>query len=202
VRAMAEDAEGALWVTGVGGPLVRLVDGHFVRPPIVKGLRTTPARSMLSSRDGAFWLSLDRTGLLRIAAGGVQVYDARQGLEAEMVYQLLEDDAGELWMGTNKSILRVSRASLDAVAEGRRSTLEVVSFESTDRRAGVVASAIRQPSAWKTRNGRLWFATGRGPLSIDPRAARPPTWSSPRGPSSSASRPATTIGSGTRKGRP
>jgi signal transduction histidine kinase/ligand-binding sensor domain-containing protein len=179
VRAMAEDAAGSLWVTGVGGPLVRWEGGRFVRPAMLRGLRTTPVRSMLLDREGAFWLSVDRSGLLRVSPAGVQQFDARQGLEAELTYQLLEDDGGDLWLGTNKGILRVPMSSFDAVAEGRRTSLEVASFETTDRRAGVVASTIRQPSAWKRRDGGLWFATLRGPLSIDPRrlptnSVRPP----------------------------
>jgi signal transduction histidine kinase len=36
----------------------------------------------------------------------------------------------------------------------------------------VVASAIRQPSAWKGRDGRLRFATLRGVVEIDPRQVR------------------------------
>src|SRR6185436_1113364 len=99
-------------------------------------------------------------------------FDGRQGLEAEILYQLLEDDDGDLWLGTNKSVLRLSRAGIDAVREGRRATLEVVSFETTDRRAGVVASAIRQPSAWKGRDGRLRFATQRGVVDVYPRQVR------------------------------
>ena len=90
-----------------------------------------------------------------------------------MLYQLLEDDAGDFWVGTNKSLLRIARASLDTGADGERPVSpEVVALDTTDRRTGVVASAIRQPSAWKTRSGRLWFATARGAVSVDPRRVR------------------------------
>ena len=172
VRAIAEDASGALWVSGVGGPVVRWESGRFVRPAILRGFKGSPVRSMLTDRSGAFWLSVDRSGLLRVGRDGVRLYDARQGLEAEILYQLLEDDDGDLWLGTNKSVLRLSRAGIDAVREGRRGMLEVVSFETTDRRAGVVASAIRQPSAWKGGDGRLRFATQRGIVDVDPRQVR------------------------------
>jgi signal transduction histidine kinase/ligand-binding sensor domain-containing protein len=172
VRAIAEDGAGTLWVSGLGGPVVRWENGRFVRPASLRGFRTSPVRSMLTDRSGAFWLSVDRSGLLRVGRDGVRLFDGRQGLEAEILYQLLEDDDGDLWLGTNKSVLRLSRAGIDAVREGRRATLEVVSFETTDRRAGVVASALRQPSAWKGRDGRLRFATQRGVVEIDPRQIR------------------------------
>jgi signal transduction histidine kinase len=173
VRAIAEDASGALWVSGIGKPVVRWEGGQFVRPSMLRGGKASPVRAMLTDHAGIFWLSVDRTGLWRVARDGARVFDARQGLEAEILYQVLEDDGGDLWLGTNRSILRLSRASLDAVAAGRQATLEVVSFETTDRRAGVVAAAIRQPSAWKGRDGRLRFATQRGVVVIDPREVRP-----------------------------
>jgi signal transduction histidine kinase/ligand-binding sensor domain-containing protein len=172
LRAIAEDGTGTLWVSGLGGPVVRWENGRFVRPANLRGFRTSPVRSMLTDRSGAFWLSVDRSGLLRVGRDGVRLFDGRQGLEAEILYQLLEDDDGDLWLGTNKSVLRLSRPGIEAVREGRRTNLEVVSFETTDRRAGVVASAIRQPSAWKGRDGRLRFATQRGVVEIDPRQVR------------------------------
>jgi signal transduction histidine kinase len=50
--------------------------------------------------------------------------------------------------------------------------VQTVAFESTDRRAGVVTERVRQPSAWKGRDGRLWFITDQGAVVIDPRAVR------------------------------
>jgi ligand-binding sensor domain-containing protein len=173
VRSLAEDPQGTLWVGGMGIPnLVHLEGERFVRPGELHRRRLSPVRSMWSDRGGTFWLSADRSGLLRLRGGDAQLFDAHRAFDADMLYQLLEDDAGDLWVGTNKGLARIGRASLDAAAEGQRPGPEVITFDTTDQRTGVVASAIRQPSAWKARDGRLWFATTRGAVSVDPRRVR------------------------------
>jgi signal transduction histidine kinase/ligand-binding sensor domain-containing protein len=171
VRMIAEDHAGGLWISGLGRPpFARLAAGKFVRPEPLRERRLGPVRAMLADRRGVFWLTVGGTGLLGIGpGGGVRVVDARETLDADMLYQLLEDDAGDFWVGTTRSILRVSRAGLDARADGRRTAPEVVSFELTDHRSGVVASETKQSSALKARDGRLWFVTAQGAVTIDPR---------------------------------
>jgi ligand-binding sensor domain-containing protein/signal transduction histidine kinase len=175
VRSLAEDAQGTLWIGGMGIPPIVHLDSsgqRFVRPGGLHKRRLSPVRSMWTDRSGAFWLSADRSGLVRLRGTDVKQFDARRAFDAEMLYQMLEDDAGDFWIGTNKGLVRIARASLDAAADGQRPGPEVISFDTTDRRTGVVASAIRQPGAWKARDGRLWFATTRGAVSIDPRGVR------------------------------
>jgi signal transduction histidine kinase/ligand-binding sensor domain-containing protein len=178
VRVMTEGPDGAIWTSGMGG-VARFENGRFARPALLPERKLGPIRSLVTDREGTLWISAERTGLFRIRNGQVALFDATRGLDTEMIYHLQDDDAGDLWIGTNKSILRVTRSSLDAVADGRRPTLEVISFETTDRRAGVVATQLKQPSAWKARDGRLWFVTRQGAVTIDPRRVRtnaiPPT---------------------------
>ena len=171
VRVMTAEPDGTMWISGMGG-LARLEGDRFVRPSPLRDQKIGPVRSLLTDRGGAIWLSSERAGLFRVRNGKVFLYDGARGLDSDMIYQLSEDDAGDLWIGTNKSILRATRPSLEAVAEGRRAGLEVVSFETTDRRAGVVASQLKQPSAWKARDGRLWYVTRQGAVVIDPRKVR------------------------------
>jgi signal transduction histidine kinase/ligand-binding sensor domain-containing protein len=171
VRGLTDEPDGTLWVSGMGG-LGRLENGRFVRPTPLRDYKLGPIRSLLTDREGVLWLSAERVGLFRIKEGKPFLYDASRGLDIDMIYQLRDDDAGDLWIGTNKSIVRVTRSSLDAVADGRRPTLEVMSFESTDRRAGVVAAPLKQPSTWRGHDGRIWFVTRQGAVTIDPRRVR------------------------------
>jgi signal transduction histidine kinase/streptogramin lyase len=167
LRAVAEDARGTLWVSAVGG-LVRLEHDRFVPgPPELSGVR-----AMVASRDGSFWLTTVGKGLARLAGGDLHLFAGGSGLDPDRLSQMLEDDAEDLWIGVHNKIIRVDRASLDAVAEGRRASVQSLAFESTDRRAGVVTERVRQPSAWKGRDGRLWFITDQGAVVIDPHAVR------------------------------
>jgi signal transduction histidine kinase len=169
LRAVAQDGQGAIWVSAVGG-LVRADRDRFVVPALERGLGGV--RAMLASRDGSFWMSTVGMGLLRVRDGRVRAFDAHSGLDLDRLSQLLEDDAENLWVGAHNKILRIDRASLDAVADGRRATVDSLAFETTDHRAAVIAERVRQPSAWKASDGRLWFVTDQGPVVIDPRHVR------------------------------
>jgi signal transduction histidine kinase/ligand-binding sensor domain-containing protein len=169
VRALAEDEAGVLYVSGVGG-LVRRSGDAFVKTTPLASKIAGAVRSMLLDSEGAFWMTTGRVGLVRVLHGRAVTFDAKVGLEPDMLYGVLEDNDGDLWIGTNKSILRVSRSSLEAVAEQRHTAVQVASFETTDRRAGIIAAQLHQPSALKASDGALWFLTQNGPVRIDPRA--------------------------------
>jgi signal transduction histidine kinase/ligand-binding sensor domain-containing protein len=174
VRHMVEDASGALWVSGVQGGLVSWQGGRFARPAIMDlvARKKGAIRSMLLDPAGVLWLAAERDGLIRIEGNQPFVHDASKGMPQSLLYQLLEDDAGDVWIGTHNSIVRVSRSSLDAVAAGQRSGVDAVSFETLDRRSGTVAAELKQPSAWKSRDGRLWFVAAQAVITIDPRRVR------------------------------
>jgi signal transduction histidine kinase/ligand-binding sensor domain-containing protein len=178
VHAIAEDASGLLWVS-VGDALMRRDTDRFSSVGLPGGARFGRVEGLLADKQGALWISSIRAGLWRLLQGRFSFFDVEAAVDADTLYQLIEDDAGDLWVGTNRSVARISRASLEAVAAQRGRGLEVVSFENTDRRRGVVAAERRQPGLWKARDGRLWFATQQGPLSVDPRRVRanvvPPT---------------------------
>jgi signal transduction histidine kinase/ligand-binding sensor domain-containing protein len=169
IRGVAVDGQGVVWVLGLGG-LVRSEGQHFVKAdPLAAFDRKGPVRSLYRDRQGALWLTATRAGLVRVSGGRPFVFDDAVGFDVEMPYQMLEDDNGDFWIGTNNSVVRVSRASLDLVAERKRPAVAVATFETTTMHAGVVAAAPRQPGAWKAADGRLWFVTQQGAVTIDPR---------------------------------
>jgi signal transduction histidine kinase len=75
-------------------------------------------------------------------------------------------------VGAGSGIRRISRASIDELERGRRTRLDVMSFDVSDQGREVGATRTRQPGAWKGRDGRLWFATQRGVVSVDPARVR------------------------------
>jgi signal transduction histidine kinase len=85
-----------------------------------------------------------------------------------MINHLLEDDDGHFWIGRNRGIFRVNRRELIAVAEGSAVPMHCVIFDATDGLVSSETNAGRQPGACKTRDGQLWFPTGRGVVVIDP----------------------------------
>ena len=108
-------------------------------------------------------------GISRISGGKITAYTKASGLPESDVYQMLEDNSHNFWVSSRTGLLRVSRADLDDVAEGRKKTLEVDVFGAAD---GIQGSSDfnfgYHPSACKLHDGTLWFPTYGGVVTVDP----------------------------------
>ena len=122
---------------------------------------------------GVLWAGTFRGGLLRLHDGRFERYTTARGLPSNIICQILEDQSRQLWIGSHHGIFRVSKASL-ATADG---PLDIVGYGRSDGLPALECSGNYQPAATAGRDGRLWFATPKGLVSIDPRdagLARPP----------------------------
>jgi signal transduction histidine kinase/ligand-binding sensor domain-containing protein len=172
VRGMQEDDAGTLWVTSVGG-LGRVQDGKLIRAQAQRpeSTATKADRGISRDSDGTLWFGAGAS-LMRLRNGAFRAFTAAHGLTGDWLFQVMPDDHGNLWIATSRAIMRVSKHELEDVDKGRRERVAVVSFETSDKRREVAARRSRTPGAWKTRDGRLWFATLSGVVTIDPRQVR------------------------------
>jgi diguanylate cyclase (GGDEF)-like protein len=92
----------------------------------------------------------------------------RAGDLPHQVFAILGDDVGFLWMSSNAGVFRVPRSALDAVAEGRRDRIDSIRYGHRDGMVSSQCNGSSQPAGWKTSDGRLWFATAGGAVSVDP----------------------------------
>ncbi len=112
VRCVLEDGSGALWIGTQGGGLNRLdrSAGAFTR------WRADPADPGSLSNDYVFALHEDAAGNLWAGTygGGLNRFDrktgrferitASDGLASDLVYGILEDERGRLWVSSNKGL--------------------------------------------------------------------------------------------------
>jgi two-component sensor histidine kinase len=82
---------------------------------------------------------------------------------------ILEDGQGRLWVSHDRGIYRVRKSDLDAVAAGQRPWVPCVNYDEADGMLARETSGERcQPAGCRARDGRLWFATAKGVVAIDP----------------------------------
>lgn len=173
VRALLETRDGTLWAGTARGGLSRSTGGtdrSFTTLTRRDGLSRDTVWALLEDRDGVLWAGTDG-GLDRIEQGRITSFGPRQGLPDGGVNSLLEDDDGHLWIGHDHGIYRVGREEFSAVAAGRAARVRCVPFGVADGMA--VAECNGQtatPAAVKTADGRLWFATPKGVVVVDPHA--------------------------------
>src|SRR5579871_1655816 len=176
---MAEDHEGRVWIGSNGNGLSVHENGHF---RTLGAAEQPPERDIsglfVDSRDD-LWVMTDRRGLFRRrhgAAPGSKQWDefgVREGLGDKLVSLMLEDASGTLWASTAKGIVRLEREKIEAVAEGRASSLDPVTIDRTDGLLNPeVSGGGFDPTGLRDRDGRLWFSTIDGIAVIDPSQLR------------------------------
>ncbi len=155
-----------LWV-GTDLDLCRIdgVDSGLGAPPTcLSGQPNMPEGMVLTlheDRDGTLWAGTFSHGLLRVRDGGIKVLTQRQGLFHDSHYSILEDAQERFWMSGPTGIVRVERAALDAVAEGRMNKVQARLFGTIDG-LPVDETTGGGMCATQSRDGRMWFATPRG----------------------------------------
>lgn len=148
-RDFSEDASGRIWVTDrrrgyrqVAGP--QTAGGRF------RALDGENGHSVIHDRKGTAWVATQGNGLLhvggRTASGrvkDVERFHVSNGLVNDVVVSLLEDREGNIWVGTQSGLSRLSPRSIMSLTG-----------------LGVTGNAVRSVVAG--RDGSVWAATAGG----------------------------------------
>jgi len=172
VGVMYEDANGALWAGTQDGGLNRIAGARATSFTTRNGLSSDLVLSLYEDRTGALWVGTAGGGLNRYKSGRWKTITTKEGLFDDSVFAILEDNNGFLWMSCNKGIFRVPRQQLDAVAEGLQQKVRSVAYARADGMKSRECNGGTQPAAWKTADGKLWFATNQGVAMIDTNTVR------------------------------
>jgi signal transduction histidine kinase len=95
-------------------------------------------------------------------------FTVESGLPSDVICQILDDQAGNFWIGSHHGIFKVAKKDLNAFARGEQSSVPCVSYGLYDGLPTLECSSGYQPAAWRSSDGRLWFATFKGIVSIQP----------------------------------
>jgi PAS domain S-box-containing protein len=130
-----------------------------------------PVTSLHDDQEGNLWLAGRVPGItkFRKSDGRVTRYAQREGLFDESPTRILTDRHDNLWMSTADGIYMVSRADLDAVAEGRIPSVTLIHYGSQDgMKTSEASPETNQPAGWRMQDGKLWFTTRKGAVIVDP----------------------------------
>jgi hypothetical protein len=83
------------------------------------------------------------------------------GLEQTTIHAILSDDGGHLWFATENGIARCD-------CDGAGGTSHWFEFGPADGLRSRETATNSHPSAWRSRDGDLWFATPKGVVEVDP----------------------------------
>jgi len=171
VHAIADDADGNLWV-GTGGGLICLRDGRITEFHKKDGLPSEDISSLLADADGALWIGTRGNGLARFAKNRWTYYTTGEGLAGNSIGYLVEDNETNLWLGSNSGLMRITKKSLDDVANGVAHSINCRAYVEGDGLLTRECTEGSQPAAYAETNGTLWFPTTRGLVFVNPAALK------------------------------
>ena len=167
IRVIYQDREGNIWI-GTNDGLSKWRDGKFTNYREKDGLIGGVILALYEDAAGDLWIGTVGGGLVRMRNGKFTSYTRKQGMFADAAFEILEDDHGSLWMSCFEGLYRVRKKDLDDFDAGKISTLRCASYGKPEGLASVQCNGVAKPAGWKSRDGRLWFATTKGVAVVDP----------------------------------
>jgi signal transduction histidine kinase len=154
-----------LWIGTLDG-LARLRDGHINTFTKKDGLSGDTITALAEDAHGTIWIGTKGAGLSALTTTGF-ISLHRNDLP-QTIDSILQDDRGNLWLGSSRGIIRVSAAALINCGSLSTCNPHPVSYGRADGMPTEEAVGVGHPAAWRTTEGLLWFATRRGVAVTDP----------------------------------
>lgn len=112
IKKLYEDSSGVLWIATSGGGLNRRDpgDGRFKHymfdPENANSPGSNNLEAIIESHDGYLWIGSGGGGFCRFDRNKETFvrYNTKNGLPANTVYGILEDDKGNLWLSTSNGL--------------------------------------------------------------------------------------------------
>jgi len=162
LKCFHRDSQGSLWVGTFGAGLYRLKQGKLTAYTTKEGLVHDEVECIYEDKQGILYIGT-RGGLSLLDNGKFTNYTTKSGLIDSYIYYILEDDVGYLWLTGRTGISRISKKDLSDFIVGKIKKINPVLFNESN--------GIKSPLSTfgiKTRDGRLWFATSKGAVVVDP----------------------------------
>jgi signal transduction histidine kinase len=165
---LAPDHQGGIWIASGNDTLTFYKDGSARSISLNRPDSSFSVSEIIVDSDDALLVATTE-GLFRWDNQHWQVLDSHNGLPSDLVYSVLRDNDGAVWVRCQKGLARISEPEFDKWRHQIDSKPVMDVFDSFDgARSGGSAVPV-QPRATKTADGRLWFVAGTIVQVINPK---------------------------------
>ena len=165
VGAMARDASGDLWVATLAG-LSRLHNNTIQNFTTADGLSSNVVTALLARKDGTLVIGTQDHGW-NVWDGHKFSAVGHDQTDQTSIHAILDDGGGHLWFATGNGIARCDANDMRGAGAGQICS-HWMEFSTADGLRGRETATNSHPSAWRSRDGHLWFATPKGLVEVDP----------------------------------
>ncbi len=171
VRNIAEDRERNLLISSDSGLIRMSLDTFEFTETLdrASGLATDVVAATYVDRRGVIWIGQRSGGLARLEGDNLFVYKSEHELGIDSIMTIVEDYEGYLWLAGRRGIVRIAKTDLERVAAGTAGRVTSRTFSENDGLRSVRVPGGFKTASTRTRDGRIWFATAKGLVVVDPR---------------------------------
>ncbi|MGH7943327.1 MAG: two-component regulator propeller domain-containing protein [Limisphaerales bacterium] len=168
VRALAQKRDGTVWFGMLGGGVGRLQNGVIKQFRQSDGLSSDFVQSLHLDENGTLWIGTYGGGLDCLKQGRFLSLGVNQGLPNNYICAIEQDSSNNFWISSHAGIFRIQESELNEWASRKRSSVHPLVYGIGDGMPTVQCSGGFQPVSFRTRDGRLWFSTRNGVVTINP----------------------------------
>ena len=172
IRAFAEDARGGIWAGTFDGYLLR-VDGNTIADETARTISPRrPIRCLHAPTGGGLMIGYAGSGIGWLHDGKFDHVDSSRGLFDDGICEMVSDDAGSLWIGSDHGIFQVSLKELERAAADQTESVHSIVYGRDESLPNLQASYGYAPGALRSRDGRIWFTMRTGMAVVHPGRVR------------------------------
>ena len=161
-RALTGDSAGNIWIGTSKGRLLRIQNDLMTDETAhVTGFPMS-IRSLAATPDGSLWIGYASGGVGRFKDGRYARINMTNGLFNDYISQIVSDDRGWFWFGSDRGIFKVKQRELEDVADGRANNVQSVDYGEGAALPSLQANFGVSPNVLHSRDDRLWFPTLTG----------------------------------------
>lgn len=161
IRCLMQDASGNIWVGTEDGlnfihSKTKDITIFLNQPRNPSSLSGNRISSLAQTPDSAIWVGTNGTGLNRFdpLTNSFKHYTMANGLPNNVIYAIIDDRNGNLWLSTNNGLSRFN--------------IRTETFTNYDVNDGLKSNAFNQGSAFRTADGEIFFGNINGINSFLP----------------------------------
>lgn len=167
IIALHRDRRGTLWA-GTANGLARLGENdRFETVDIESAANAQDVFGFDEDEEGALWLATDR-GLARWHRNRLTRLGRSDGLPIDTLFQVVIDRIGNIWLTSNRGVMRLSHADAVKAMDLPGTRVQVELFNELDGMASAQCNGGSGLAAVLRRNGEVAVGTSKGLASIQP----------------------------------